>query len=194
MKLRPLFVPLLACAALGCASDAKLPPTAAAVGQEAPYEIGIPDVLRVTVWKHPDLTVEAPVRNDGKISVPLLNDIQASGQTPEGLKVAIAKGLSAFISQPDVTVIVVSPDSKVVTVVGGVTTSGVYPLRRRMDVIEAVAAAGGFSAWANKNGIRVIRTVYGVRTSYRFDYEGYVEGEAGSELWLEPGDVVVVPE
>jgi polysaccharide export outer membrane protein len=192
--MRTLLVPMLVAAALGCAGPSKPPPTAAAVGQTAPYEIGVPDVLRVTVWKHPDLTVEAPVRNDGKISVPLLNDVQAAGQTPEGLAQAIAKGLSAFVSQPDVTVIVISPDSKVVTVVGGVTTSGVIPLRGRMDVIEAVAAAGGFSAWANKNGIRVIRTVYGERTSYRFDYKGYLEGEAGAEFWLEPGDVVVVPE
>lgn len=196
MSFRPFVVPLLALALAGCASPGIAPPPGARQVAEAsgPYVIGIPDVLRITVWKHPDLSVEAPVRSDGKISVPLLDDVQAAGLTPEDLKQAITQRLSAFISQPDVTVIVLSPDSQVVTVVGGVAQSGPVSLRRRMGVLEAVAAAGGFSAWANKGDIRVIRTVDGRRVVYAFDYKAYVKGEPGAELLLQPGDVVVVPE
>lgn len=194
MTSRILAAALVASFAIGCANSGTVPAPAVAPDPNAEYVIGIPDVLRITVWKHPDLHVEAPVRGDGKISVPLLDDVQAAGKTPEGLKAEISKELKAFISQPDVTVIVVSPDSQVVTVVGGVELSGTIPLRRQMGVIEAVAAAGGFTAWANKNSVRVIRTVNGQRVSYRFDYGAYVKGEPGSELWLKPGDVVVVPE
>lgn len=180
----------------GCGTRGEVPPsvkqqTAAA---EAPYVIGIPDRLRVTVWQHPELDVEAPVRRDGKISVPLLDDVQAAGLTPEELKQSIGKQLSAAISRPDVTVIVVSPDSQVVSVVGGVTQSGPVPLLRQMGVLEAIAAAGGFSAWANKNQVMVIRTAGSRRVTYRFDYKGYVEGKPNTELWLLPGDVIVVPE
>jgi polysaccharide export outer membrane protein len=196
MSFRPFVVPLLALALAGCASPGVAPPPGArqAAMASGPYVIGIPDLLRITVWKHPDLSVEAPVRSDGKISVPLLDDVQAAGLTPEDLKQAITERLSAFISQPDVTVIVLSPDSQVVTVVGGVAQSGPVSLRRRMGVLEAVAAAGGFSAWANKGDIRVIRTVDGQRVVYAFDYKAYMKGEPGSELLLLPGDVVVVPE
>jgi len=196
MTLRSFAIPLVAIALAGCTSPGVAPPSSSRQVAEAsgPYVIGIPDIVRVTVWKHEDLSVEAPVRSDGKISIPLLDDVQAAGKTPEDLKKSITRGLSAFISQPDVTVIVVSPDSQVVTVVGGVTQSGPVSLRRRMGVIEAVAAAGGFSAWANKGGIRVIRTVDGRKVVYAFDYKGYVKGEPGAELLLQPGDVVVVPE
>lgn len=196
MTFRILLTSLAVLAVAGCTSPGVAPPSGPRQIEEAsgPYVIGIPDILRIAVWKHPDLSVEAPVRSDGKISVPMLDDVQAAGMTPEALKQSITKGLSAFISQPDVTVIVVSPDSQVVTVVGGVTTSGPVSLRRRMGVLEAVAAAGGFNAWANKGGIRVIRNVDGRRVVYAFDYKAYVRGEPGSELLLQPGDVVVVPE
>jgi polysaccharide export outer membrane protein len=192
-----LLVPfILLLAASGCTGGGMAPPAAShqQALDDAPYVIGIPDLLRITVWKHPDLSVEAPVRRDGKISVPLLDDVQAAGLTPEDLKQSVTKGLSSFISRPDVTVIVLSPDSQVVTVVGGVVQSGQVALRRRMDVIEAVAAAGGFSAWANKNDIRVIRSLEKRRVTYRFDYKAYLKGEPGAELLLQPGDVIVVPE
>lgn len=179
----------------GCAllSPASEPPEEV-VAADGPYVIGIPDLLRITVWKHPDLSVDVPVRRDGKISVPLLDDVQAAGRTPEELKAAIGEQLSAYISRPNVTVIVVSPDSQTVTVVGGVAQSGPVPLRRRMGAVEAVAAAGGFSPWANKSDIRVIRVVDGERVSYRVNYRGYLQGEPDSDFDLKPGDVVVVPE
>jgi polysaccharide export outer membrane protein len=198
MKVQALFQAALLLApmvvASGCAGPSAPLPAKADEDVELQYVIGIPDLLRVTVWKHPDLSVDVPVRRDGKISIPLLDDVQAAGLTPEQLKATITKKLSGYISRPNVTVIVVSPDSQVVTVVGGVTQSGPVPLRRSMGAVEAIAAAGGFSPWANKSNVRVIRVVDGERLSYRVDYRAYLAGKADSDILLEPGDVVVVPE
>jgi polysaccharide export outer membrane protein len=178
----------------GCATAVSSPPPEQQGNEPEPYKIGIPDVLQVTVWKHPDLSVQTVVRRDGKISIPLLNDVQAAGLTPHELKEIATTKMSAFVSNPDVTVLVVSPDSQVVTVVGAVQTSGPIPLLRDMGVVEAVAAAGGFNAWANKGHVQVIRTVDGTRHSYRFNYREYLKGKPDSDIMLKPGDVVVVPE
>ena len=188
MMIRTLYGVLLGVFVVGCATSGIAPPpdSQQLAAADAPYVIGIPDVLRVTVWQHTDLDVEAPVRRDGKISVPLLDDVQAAGMTPEQLKQSISKQLSAFISQPDVTVIVVSPDSQVVSVVGGVSQSGPIPLRRQMGVLEAVAAAGGFSAWANKSQVLVIRTVLEDRTLHA-ELPGYAEYASRVRFRLIPG-------
>jgi protein involved in polysaccharide export with SLBB domain len=102
--------------------------------------------------------------------------------------------LSPLVKNPDVTVTVISPDSKTVTVTGAVLRSGRIPLTHKMGVLEAIAVAGGFNAWANKNSVRVIRGVDGGRASYRFNYRAYVKGLPDSDILLEPGDVVIVPE
>jgi polysaccharide export outer membrane protein len=182
----------LGCATLFPSNDRseKAPPGTASED----YVIGVPDLLSVRVWKHPDLSVDAPVRRDGKISIPLLNDVQAAGKTPESLAKLIKKRLAAFVSRPNVTVVVLSPDSQTVTVIGAVTASGAVRLIGEMGVLEAVAAAGGFTPWANKSDITVIRSVDGERISYGFDYRAYVAAEPDSDIALRPGDVVVVPE
>jgi polysaccharide export outer membrane protein len=179
---------------MACASNDGPSPVDPAAGVDAPYVIGIPDVLRVTVWKYPDLSVEAPVRRDGKISVPLVEDVQAAGLTPEELASAIAKDLTHFVTRPDVTVIVISPESQTVTVMGGVQQSGIVPIRGSMGVAEAIGAAGGFTPWANKRDVRVIRIVDGERVSYRFNYKAYLGGKSDADIMLEPGDVIMVPE
>jgi len=178
----------------GCQTAGTQAPPESEFDPDAPYVIGIPDLLRISVWKHPDLSIEAPVRRDGKISVPLLDDVQAAGSTPEQLSAAIAEQMSASVSRPKVTVIVLSADSQVVTVIGGVNTAGTVSLHRNMGVLEAVAAAGGFSAWANKGSVRVLRVVDGQRVPYRFDYSAYMAGKPDSDIPLLPGDVIVVPE
>lgn len=187
---------LLLGTAPGCATGGSPAPAGSAgtFDADAPYVIGVPDLLRIVVWKHPDLSAEVPVRRDGKISVPLLDDVQAAGLTPEQLKAAIAERLSSSIRSPNVTVIVVSADSQRVTVVGGVQQSGPVPLRGQMGAVEAIAAAGGFTDWANTRDIRVIRVVDGERVSYRVDYRDYLNAKPGSDIVLQPGDVVVVPE
>lgn len=198
MSPKPSLYALVVIAAVaaitGCRTPSSPPPPEAEMRAERPYVIGVPDMLRVTIWKHPDLSVEAPVRRDGKISVPLLGDVQAAGHTPKDLSILITDKLSNFVTRPNVTVIVVSPDSQTVTVVGGVNTAGTISIHRDMGVLEAVAAAGGFSAWANKGDVRVVRRVDGKRIVYGFNYRAFMSGEPDSDILLEPGDVVVVPE
>ena len=178
-----------------CARPAATPPKEEQAGKRVPYVIGIPDVLRVSVWRNPELTVDVPVRNDGKISVPLLDDIQAEGLTPSELKEVIAEQLSEYISTPDVTVIVLQSNSHMVTVVGAVGRSGTVPLVREMRVLDAVAAVGGFTIWANTSDVRVLRLVSDGIDSYRFNYGAYVAGKAhDSNMLLEPGDTIVVPD
>jgi polysaccharide biosynthesis/export protein len=163
-------------------------------GSGEDYVIGPADVVRVTVWQHPELTAEMPVRRDGRISVPLLDDVQAAGLTPKQLKANITKGLTGSIKNPNVTVAIINPASQTVSVIGGVVKSGPVPLTRDMGVLEAVAAAGGFTAWANKNDIVVVRWVEGRRVSHEFSYRGYLSGRSDADIFLKPGDVIVVPE
>jgi len=181
--------------AAGCApKGAPLPPEPAP-GERVDYVIGIPDVLRIVVWRNPELSVEVPVRRDGKISVPLVDDVQAEGLTPEELKEVLTEALAEFVTAPDVTVIVQQINSHTVTVVGGVARSGQIPLVRQMRVLEAIASMGGFNVWANKDAIKVIRRNGPETVEYVFNYGAYSSGKAPeSNLLLQPGDTVVVPE
>jgi len=163
-------------------------------GSGEEYVIGASDIVRVTVWQHPELTAEMPVRRDGKISIPLLDDVQAAGLTPKQLKATITQGLTGSIKSPNVNVAVISANSQTVSVIGGVVKSGPVPLTHDMGVLEAVAAAGGFTAWANKNDITVVRWVDGKRVTYSFSYRGYLSGSKDADVFLKAGDVIVVPE
>ena len=141
---------LLACALLlfACTGRAPSPPPPDPTPVERePYVIGVTDMLRVSVWRNPELSVDVPVRPDGMISVPLIDDVQAEGLSPEELKEVISEALSEYITAPDVTVIVMQPNSQTVTVVGAVGgRSGSLPLMRETRVLEAIAAAGGLDA------------------------------------------------
>jgi polysaccharide export outer membrane protein len=197
---RPFFatvsgVLMLTLLVLGCARPAADPPPDEKMGLRVPYVIGIPDVLRITVWKNPELSVEVPVRSDGKISVPLLDDVQAEGLTPAELKEVISGKLARYISSPSVTVIVLQANSQVVTVVGGVLRAGTLPLNRQMRALEVIAAVGGFNTWANRSDIRILRPTPDGLVSYRFNYTAYVAGkEPDSNILVEPGDTIVIPE
>jgi polysaccharide export outer membrane protein len=173
---------------------APMPPEPAPGDRES-YVIGIPDVLKVVVWRNPELTVEVPVRRDGMISVPLVDDVQAEGLTPEELKEVLTEALAEFVTAPDVTVIVQQTNSHTVTVVGGVARSGQIPLVRQTRVLEAIAIMGGFNVWAKKNQIKIIRGNGLDAIEFVFNYGAYSAGKApDSNLLLEPGDTVVVPE
>ena len=182
-------------ALLGCARPgAPMPPDSAA-GLREPYVIGIPDLIQINVWKNLDLSLQVPVRNDGKISVPLLDDIQAEGLTPEELKEVISEKLSAYITAPDVTVIIMQPNSRAATVVGAVGRSGIVPLSKETRILEAIATMGGFNTWAKKSDVRVLRSTDEGIVSYRFNYGAYVAGKApDTNMILRPGDTVVVPD
>jgi polysaccharide export outer membrane protein len=163
----------------------------------APYTIGVTDVLKITVWKNPELSVEAvPVRADGMISVPLINDVQAEGLTPEELKDVITRELSEYITEPSVTVVVIQMNSRFVSVIGEVAQDTRVQLTRDLRVLEAIAQAGGFGPFADKSNVRIVRrNADGTESEYRFDYDAYIRGRApGTNIVLQHGDTIVVPD
>ena len=165
------------------------------LGEEEPYVIGVPDLLEVRVWRHDDLSVSVPVRPDGKITVPLIDDVQASGLTPEELKAVVTQQLSEFIAGADVTVIVREMRSKTVAVMGGVSRSGLIPLSRNTRVLDVIAASGGFTTFARKGEVKILRNTDQGQAEYRFDYNRFIRGgNVASNILLEPGDTVVVPD
>jgi polysaccharide export outer membrane protein len=160
------------------------------------YQIGVTDLLRISVWKNPELSVDVPVRSDGMISVPLIDDVQAEGLTPQELKEVIADHLSEFVAAPDVTVLVIQMNSRFVSVIGEVRNAGRVALTRDLRVLEAIAEVGGFSTFADKGDVRIVRReLSGAEVEYRFDYGAYIRGTApGSNLVLRPGDTIIVPD
>lgn len=165
-------------------------------GQVADYVIGVPDLLQLTVWQHPELTGPLLVRRDGKISVPLLGDTQAEGLTPAELAENVRAGLAQFIADPRVDVAVSEMRSQVASVIGeGVLRSGPVDLQRNVRVIDAIAAMGGFTPFARKNQIRILRNTPDGQVEYRFDYDAFIEGRnPDANILLVPGDTVIVPE
>jgi len=186
---------LLVSLTVACAGNRPSPPHTDAPVEAAEYVIGAGDLLRVVVWRNPEISGEVPVRNDGVISVTLLDDVKAEGLTPEQLKGVIAERLNEFISAPDVTVTVMQPLSKRVYVLGEVGRSGMVPLLKDLRITDAVAASGGFGPFANKGSIRVIRREGMDEVEYYFDYDDYIAGRApGSNILLQAGDTVIVPD
>ncbi len=158
------------------------------------YKIGPQDVLTINVWKEPDVSREVPVRPDGKISLPLLNDVEAAGLTPMQLANALTENLKKFISSPQVTVIVKEINSRRVYVIGEVVRAGTFPLLPKMTVLQIVSSCGGFTQFANPKKIYVLRTKDGKQTKLPFNYKDVVSGKNPEQnIELEPGDTVVVP-
>lgn len=174
------------------ADDAK-----AAAARETPgvndYVIGSDDILKISVWKEPDLTETLPVRPDGKISMPLLNDVPAAGLTPLQLKDSITEKLKKYIADPRVTVVVTAMNSRRVFVTGEVTHSGPMNLLPHMTVLQALAEAG-FTQFANLKGIYLLRNESGKQVRLPFNYKEVVKGNHPEQnIVLKPGDTVVVP-
>ena len=194
-SIRQIAILGLAGVFVGCAGTGAPPPAEAEAGTREAYVIGIPDVLKIVVWRNPDLSVQVPVRRDGMISVPLVDDVQAEGLTPHELKEVLTEALAEYVTAPDVTVIVEQTNSHTVTIVGGVARSGQISLTRQMRVLEAIATMGGFNAWAKKNRIKIIRKGDSGTVEYLFNFGAYAAGKApNSNLLLRPGDTIVVPE
>lgn len=181
---------LLAC---GCSTAPIVPPDAQ-VPLSGTYVIGPTDQIQVVVWKNLELSVTVPVRTDGKISVPLIDDVQAEGLTPEELKEVVTQSLSEYVTSPDVTVIVLQMNSHTASVIGeGIARRGLVPLRRDTTVLEALAQMGGFTTFAKTKKIKVLRRTDGGLKEYRFNYDGYVSGKyPDSNFILKPGDTIVV--
>jgi polysaccharide biosynthesis/export protein len=160
----------------------------------ADYRIGPQDVVRIDVWKEPDISRIIPVRPDGKISLPLLNDIQASGLTALQLGNAIREGLTKYLNSPQVTVTVTEINSRRVYITGEVTRSGALPLLPNMTVLQALSSAGGFTQFAKRKNIYVLRNEGGRQVKYPFNYVEVVKGKNDDQnILLLPGDVIVVP-
>lgn len=158
------------------------------------YVIGPQDVLDISVWHEPDLTRVVPVRPDGKISLPLLNDVQASGLTPTKLGQEITSGLKKFVTDPQVTVIVSVINSQRVYILGEVNRAGAYPLLPGMTVLQALSSSGGFTQFASTKKIYVLRTEGDKSDKYAFNYKDVIAGRHPEQnIVLKAGDTIVVP-
>jgi polysaccharide export outer membrane protein len=186
----------------GCASPppAQLPPTpkeATAKAAESDYIIGPGDTLQVFVWRNPELSVTVPVRPDGKISTPLVEDMVAVGKTSPQLARDMEKVLGEYVRSPKVNIIVTTAASafSLVKVVGQVAHPTALPYREGMTVLDAVLAVGGLGQFAAGNRARIVRMVNGQETSIKVKLEDLVSnGDTRQNLPLMPGDVLVVPQ
>jgi polysaccharide export outer membrane protein len=157
------------------------------------FVIGVGDVLSLTFWREERLSREVLVRPDGKISVPLLNDVQAAGYTPEELGGALAAAAAKYITEPDVTVIVKEIHSRRVFVVGQVVTPGAVPLTSGMTVLQVLAMVGGVHEYADQKHIAIIRMEQGREKRFRFNYDEVVKGHnVKQNILLQPDDTIVV--
>jgi len=165
---------------------------AAKVGKD--YIIGADDVLDVNVWKEQELTRTLQVRPDGKISMPLLGDVQAAGMTPGQLAQNVSERLKKFLTAPQVTVILTQINSQRVYVIGEVTRPGAYPVLPGMTVLQAISSAGGLTQFANSKKIFVMRNENHIQTKYPFSYKEVLDGRKAEEnLAVKAGDTIVVP-
>ena len=164
-----------------------------AAGEDA-YRIGAEDLLQVSVWNNEAMSRTAPVRPDGKISLPLLNDVQAAGLTPMELRDELMRRLVDYMPHPEVSVIVTEVRSFKVTVIGQVPKPDRYELKSAATVMDVLAMAGGFTEFASRTKIVVIRSEAGKTTRIPFDYEKVRAGdERQANFRLRPGDIVLVP-
>ena len=161
---------------------------------QAEYRIGPQDVLKIDVWKEDQLTRTVPVRPDGKITLPLLNDVQAAGLTAMELAGIIRDGLSKYINGPQVTVSVAEINSRRIYVTGEVVRAGAYPLLPNMTVLQALSISGGFTQFARIKSIYVLRMENGKQLKHPFNYKDAISGKKPDlNILLRPGDVIVVP-
>ena len=164
------------------------------VSVSSSYIIGPMDMLEIQVWREPDFSRQVLVRPDGKISFPLIDDIQASGMTPLALKALLTEKLKSYVDNPEVTVIVVQSNSQNFYIIGRVNAPGTYRLSPNMTVLQALSVAGGFAEWAHKDSIRIIRKSNGKEKLFPFDYDKVVAGKnLEQNILLEPNDTIIVP-
>jgi polysaccharide biosynthesis/export protein len=172
--------------------DSKAAPTPATT--DPAYLIGPEDVLDVSVWKEPDVSRVVPVRPDGRISLPLINDVQAAGLSPQQLAGSVSEKLKKYLNGPQVTVIVTAINSQRVFVVGEVLRAGAFPMLPGMTVLQALSSAGGFTTFADVKKIHVVRLRNGKQVEIPFNYRDVLRGENSEQnIKLEPGDTIVVP-
>jgi polysaccharide biosynthesis/export protein len=160
------------------------------------YHIGAGDVLRISVWREPEVSVDGvAVRSDGKISLPLIKEIYAMGLMPSELETMLTREFSHYINNPAVTVIVKEINSQKVYLVGGVVRPGSLPLRTPMTILQVLAEAGGLTDYAKRKKIYILRKDGGQESRISFNYEAVLKGEnAEQNIPVRAGDTIVVPE
>jgi polysaccharide biosynthesis/export protein len=159
------------------------------------FIIGNDDVLAISVWKEPELTKSVPVRSDGKISLPLVGELQATGRSPLQLELDITEKLKNFITTPEVTVIVEKVNSRKFNMLGEVAKSGEFPLTASTTIMDAIAMAGGFKDFAKKSGVYILRKgPDGREMRINFNYKDFIKGRnPGQNIKIEPNDTIIVP-
>jgi polysaccharide export outer membrane protein len=182
-------------AAQGSTPQAAADPAAAAV-VETPvgYVIGAGDVLGIMFWQEPAMSGDVVVRPDGKISVPLLNDVQAAGLTPQALREDIAQNAKRWIQDPNVTVMVRQINSRAVFITGRIARAGRYALNGSTSILQLIAMAGGLSEWADAEHVVIMRNEADGMKTYRFNYKDVVaHRDLAQNMELRPGDTIIVP-
>jgi polysaccharide biosynthesis/export protein len=181
-------------AAQSGAADTNAAAQKAVATQDPNYIIGAQDVLDISVWKEPEVSRLVPVRPDGKISLPLLNDVQAAGLTPSQLAEQITVSLKKFVTSPQVTVIVTTINSQRIYIIGEVTRPGAFPMLPGMNVLQGLSSAGGFTQFAKTKSIYVLRMENGKQQKYPVNYKEVVSGKRPEQdILLKAGDTIVVP-
>jgi polysaccharide export outer membrane protein len=171
-------------------------PPAVTVGVDLPpgYVIGPDDILTVVFWRDKEMSTEVAVRPDGKVTLPLVNDVEAAGKTPEQLRAAIAEAAARFVEEPTVTVVVKAINSRKVYITGMVGKSGSYPLTGPTTVLQLISMAGGLHEFANSKNIIITRVEQGKQVALKFNYNDVRKGKKLQQnIELKPGDTVVVP-
>lgn len=178
------------------ASDPARPADTAKPAEVVPagYIVGDSDIIRVNVWKEPEVSQTVVVRTDGSISLPLINEVKVSGMTPLQIQDMVAEKLKGFLNNPQVTVTVIEIRSKRAFITGEVARPGTYSLNAQTTVLQLIAQAGGFTPFAKKDSIVVLRTEDGRQSRLKFKYKEVVQGKKSEQnIALHPGDTVVVP-
>ena len=187
-----LLLALGMCALFSCST--KNIPQQAPPPPSVQYTIGPEDVLKIDVWKEPELSVTVPVRTDGKISLPLIHDVHVVGLTPTQLQEQLTGKFSQYVENPTVSVIVEQINSLKIFVIGNVENPGVFDAKREINIVQAIAMAGGFTEWANRRNITVFRKYGGTEQVIKVNYNKIVSGEHPElNIPLQPGDTINVP-
>ena len=191
----PLAGMLLVCALVFSNSlAAQAADASAAKPHDDSFIIGNDDVLAVNVWKEPDISRSIPVRSDGKISLPLVGEVQAAGLTPLKLEKDIANKLKNYMSEPEVTVMVQQVNSQKFNILGQVVRPGSYVIANSPTVLDGIALAGGFRDFAKQKSIYVLRQGSAGESRVPFNYKDVVQGKnMAQNIKLQPGDTIIVP-
>jgi polysaccharide biosynthesis/export protein len=173
----------------------RVPGTSGLTAGSSEYVIGALDVLGIVYWRDKDMTLDTTVRPDGKITMPLLNEVQAAGLTPRQLREQLIQASKQFMEDPNVAVIVREINSRKAYITGQVEKPGSYPLNSPTTVIQLIAMAGGLKEFADGDNIMIIRNEKEGQISYRFSYKGLTSRKVSlaTNILLKSGDTVVVP-